>query len=117
MSRPAVSRPPQSSFDRVRPRSVNSAADPGPVAAHAGRPVDRHGRRALFSVDEPDRPAFGAVSIECSSCHEISVLAMRRALRVAFPSVYLPIIRGRYPALLHCPACSEWTWTRVRVRL
>lgn len=71
----------------------------------------------MFSVDEPGVPAFGSVSIECSSCHAVSVMGMRQAVRVAFPSVYLPFIRGRYPAWLHCPACDGWTWTRVRIRV
>jgi hypothetical protein len=55
--------------------------------------------------------------IECSGCHETSVLALRQAMRLAIPSLYLPVLKGRYPAWLHCPACGDWTWTRVRIRL
>jgi hypothetical protein len=108
---------PQPSFDRLRPRSAeapNQAAawppSPSPVAGSQGR-------RALFSVDEPGEAAFGSISIECSQCHENSVLAFRQALRLAIPSLHLPIVRGRYPSWLHCPACGAWTWTRVRIRL
>ena len=80
-------------------------------------PKDEQGRRALFSADEPGVPAFGSVSIDCSACHQVSVLALWQALRLAVPSLYLPLIRGRYPAWLHCPACHDWTWSRVRIRI
>jgi hypothetical protein len=115
----------QPNFDRLRPRStlvVNAPPSP-PLSAVSERPPATspvpasEGRRALFSVDEPGEAAFGSVSIECSGCHETSVLAMRQAMRLAVPSLYLPVLRGRYPAWLHCPACSGWTWNRVRVRL
>jgi hypothetical protein len=120
-----VSRPPQPSFDRVRPRSAHAPAaapPPGPADPVAGArpespPGDREGRRALFSVDEPAQPAFGSVSIECSRCRQLSVLGLRQALRLALPSVYLPVIRGRYPTWLRCPACRERAWTRVRLRV
>ncbi|HEX4429388.1 MAG TPA: hypothetical protein VHZ96_08985 [Frankiaceae bacterium] len=98
---------PQPTFDRLRPRSTVVTAPPAGSQA----------RRPLFSVDEPGEAAFGSISIECSHCHEISVLALRQAMRLAIPSVYLPVIRGRYPTWLHCPACGDWTWTRVRMRL
>jgi hypothetical protein len=102
-----VSRPPQSSFDRVRPRSANT--DSGHI--------DTEGRRALFSVADPAPPAFGSVSVECSRCHQLSVLGLRQVLRLALPSVYLPVVRGRYPLWLRCPACRERAWTRVRLRV
>jgi hypothetical protein len=121
-----MSRPPQSSFDRVRPR-VPSGGDPGqdpgtpaqprPIATPATRQADQQGRRALFSVDEPAPPAFGAISIECSSCRQVSVLGARQALRLAVPSLYLPVVKGRHPVRLRCPACGRFTWTRVRLRL
>ncbi len=106
---------PQPSFDRLRPRTAEPARAPGrqPPPPPAGSLA----RRPLFSVDEPGEAAFGSISIECSSCHEVSVLALRQALRLVVPSLYLPVIRGRYPAWLHCPACGDWTWTRVRMRL
>jgi hypothetical protein len=109
-----MTRPEASSFDRLRPRTPSAANDPPWKSAP---PADGQGRKALFSSDEPGVPAFGAVSIECSSCREVSVLALRQALRLAVPSLYLPVLRGRYPAFLHCPACGGWTWTRVRVRI
>ena len=113
---------PQPSFDRLRPRTTEThpvlASTPErqrPVTAPP--PPGSSGRRPLFSVDEPDEPAFGAILIECSSCAETSVLALRRALRLAVPCLYLPVIKGRFPTWLHCPACGDWTWTRVRMRL
>ncbi len=112
-----------SGFDRLRPRAplpdVDPAAPPELVAPlpPARKSGDGQGRRALFSVTEPALPAFGSVTIDCSACQETSVLTLRQALRLAIPSVYLPVIRRRYPAWLHCPACGDWTWTRVRLRL
>jgi hypothetical protein len=113
----------QPSFDRLRPRSVEppkapeagsgwAAALPSPSPTPGSQ-----GRRPLFSVDEPSEPAFGSVLIECSSCRETSVLALRQALRLAVPSLYLPVLKGRFSTWLHCPACGNWTWTRVRMRL
>jgi hypothetical protein len=116
----------ESSFDRVRPRTPTPPAGPAgpvgpagprPIATPASRQADQQGRRALFSVDEPAPPAFGAVSIECGTCHQVTVLGLRQALKLAVPSLYLPVIKGRHPVRLHCPACGRWTWTRVRVRL
>ena len=46
-----------------------------------------------------------------------AIEGLRQALRLALPSVYLPVIRGRYPIWLRCPACRERTWTRVRLRV
>ena len=112
-----MTRPAASSFDRLRPRAPLAPSDPASAVGLPPQPAGGQGRRALFSVDEHSVPAFGSVSIECSSCHEVSVLALRQALRLAIPSLYLPLVRGRYPAWLHCPACGDWTWTRVRVRL
>jgi hypothetical protein len=111
---------PQPSFDRLRPRSTDSTGIPSSSPGWSATPAPPAGsqaRRPLFSVDEPGEAAFGSVSIECSSCQETSVLALRQALRLAVPSLYLPVLRGRYPAWLHCPACGDWTWTRVRMRL
>ena len=117
-----MSHPSSSGFDRLRPRTPVTvpAEDPDQqswTAPLAGPHPDSTGRRALFSVSEPGIPAFGSVSIECSSCHEVSVLAFRQALRLAVPSLYLPVLRRRYPAWLHCPACGDWAWTKVKVRV
>jgi hypothetical protein len=106
---------PQPSFDRLRPRTAETHSPARLTTVPA--PPGSQGRRPLFSVDEPGEAAFGSISIECSSCHETSVLALRQAMRLALPSLYLPVIKGRYPAWLHCPACGDWTWTRVRMRL
>lgn len=95
----------------IGPIDLTDSSSAGPAFAGS------QARRPLFSVDEPGEAAFGSVSIECASCHEISVLGLRQALRLAIPSLYLPVLRGRYPAWLHCPACGDWTWTRVRMRL
>ncbi len=109
-----MTRPGSSSFDRLRPRTPAAPAEspwPAPPA------TDGTGKRALFSVNEPAVPAFGSVSIDCSRCHQVSVLGMRQAVRLAVPSLYLPIVRGKYSSWLHCPACSSWAWTRVRIRV
>ncbi len=106
---------PQPSFDRLRPRTTEPAGSTGTAPMLA--PPGSQGRRPLFSVDEPGEAAFGSISIACSSCSETSVLALRQAMRLAVPSLYLPVLKGRYPAWLHCPACGDWTWTRVRIRL
>lgn len=111
----------QPSFDRLRPRSVETSKAPeagsGWAAALPSPTPGSQGRRPLFSVDEPSQPAFGSVLIECSSCEETSVLALRQALRLAVPSLYLPVLKGRFPTWLHCPACGGWTWNRVTMRL
>jgi hypothetical protein len=112
-----MSRPEPSSFDRLRPRAPLPADEPIWAPAAPKPRADGAGKRALFSVSEPEIPAFGSVSIDCSSCHQVSVLALRQAIRLAIPSIYLPVLRGRYPAWLHCPACSSWTWTRVKIRI
>jgi hypothetical protein len=118
-----VSRP-QPSFDRLRPRTTQThptSTHPGTAARSAQQPPTpspgSQGRRPLFSVDEQSEPAFGSILIECSSCRETSVLALRQAMRLAVPSLYLPVIKRRYPAWLHCPACGDWAWARVRIRL
>lgn len=109
---------PQPSFDRLRPRTAGPGRPPSATTGwQPPPPAGSQARRPLFSVDEPGEAAFGSISIECSSCREVSVLALRQALRLAVPSLYLPVLRGRYPTWLHCPACGDWTWTRVRMRL
>jgi hypothetical protein len=113
---------PQPSFDRLRPRTAQTHKVNEPAGAAEWTPAPppqpgSQGRRPLFSVDETSEPAFGSIVIECSGCHETSVLALRQAMRLAIPSLYLPVLKGRYPTWLHCPACGDWTWTRVRIRL
>jgi hypothetical protein len=100
-------------LDRVRPRT----ADATPTAPTT-EIRDADGKRALFSVAESEpAPAFGSVTIECSSCHERSVLSPVRGLRVALPSVHLPFVRREHPSWLKCPACSHFSWVRVSIQL
>lgn len=99
-------------LDRVRPR--NPHASP---TAPATEIRDADGKRALFSVAESEpTPAFGSVTIECSSCHERSVLTPAQGFRTALPSLHLPFVRRNHPSWLKCPACGHFTWVRVSVQ-
>src|SRR6201747_725296 len=62
------------SFDRLRPRQKEAATT---LPAQ----TDNEGKRALFSTTEP-KPAFGSVTVDCSSCGETSVLSASRAGRL-----------------------------------
>lgn len=103
-----------SDFDRLRPRS-----GPKPTPAANGVPAqrpDREGKRALFSVDSPvpsSPVARGALQMTCSGCGSISALSPRQVLTAAIPSVHLPILRGKYPSWMRCPACHKHQWVRV----
>ncbi len=99
-------------FDRLRRRD-GAGPDPRRVSA----PRDPLGTRALYSAVETQRPAFGAVSVACSSCGGTSVLGASRALRLAVPSVHLPLLRREHPSWMRCPGCGRRTWVRVSVRL
>ena len=94
------------SFDRVRTRAV---ADP------SVGPVDVQGKSALFSRT-PVAPSLGSVAISCSHCHTATVVSYPRAVRLAVPSVHLPVLRGDYPSWMRCPACGQRHWVRVRFR-
>jgi hypothetical protein len=99
-------------LDRVRPR--NPQASP---TAPATEIRDADGKRALFSVAESEpAPAFGSVTIECSSCHERSVLSPAQGIRAALPSLHLPILRRDHPSWLKCPACGRFSWVRVSIQ-
>jgi hypothetical protein len=91
-------------FDRVRTRAV---AEPS-VA-----PVDVQGKSALFSAAAVT-PALGSVAITCSGCHTATVVSYGRAVRLALPSVHLPVVRREYPSWMRCPACDERQWVRIR---
>jgi hypothetical protein len=99
-------------LDRVRPRTPQASP-----AAPATEIRDADGKRALFSVAEAEPvPAFGSVTIECSSCHERSVLSPAQGIRAAIPSLHLPFIRKPHPSWLKCPACGHISWVRVAVQ-
>ena len=97
-------------FDRLRRLTVEP-----PPAGPGGRP-DPLGRRALYSVAE-QVPALGAVTVECSTCDQTSVVTPRALVPLALPSLHLPLLRGRHPSWMRCPACRRRTWVRLGLRL
>jgi len=97
----------QPGFDRLRQRTGDAPARRRP--ARAGDPL---GRQSLYSVAEQP-PALGAVTVECSDCGQTSVVTPRALLRLAVPSVHLPLLRGRHFSWLRCPACDRRTWVRL----
>ncbi len=96
-----------SPFDRVRPRHEDDSPQRG---------LDPQGTRALFSAG-PDQPAPGSVVVACGSCRQTSVLSLTQALRLALPSLYLPVLRGRHPWWARCPSCGRRCWLSVRIQL
>lgn len=100
----------QPGFDRLRRRGPGT-----PAVARSAAP-DPLGRRSLYSLAEQP-PALGAVSVECSTCGETSVVTPRALLRLALPSVHLPVLRGRHFSWLRCPACGRRTWVRLALSL
>ncbi|HEX7189443.1 MAG TPA: hypothetical protein VF423_14580 [Actinomycetes bacterium] len=97
-------------FDRLRRRGVEP-----PPAAPGGRP-DPLGRRSLYSVAE-QAPALGAVTVECSTCDQTSVVTPRALVSLSLPSLHLPLLRGRHSSWMRCPACRRRTWVRLGLRL
>jgi hypothetical protein len=97
-------------FDRLRRRGPGGHVEP------AAPLTDPQGRRALYSVAE-QAPALGAVSIECSSCHQASVVTPRGLVGLAVPSVHLPWLRRGHGSWMRCPSCGRRTWVRVGLRL
>ena len=93
-------------FDRLRQRTGEAPARPRPAR------TDPLGRQSLYSVAEQP-PALGAVTVECSGCGQTSVVTPRALLRLAVPSVHLPLLRGRHFSWLRCPACEQRTWVRL----
>ena len=83
-------------FDRLRPRSV--VADDAVPAQ-----TDNEGKRALFSTSAPE-PAFGSVTVECSSCDETSVLSPGQAGRLLLTTVHVPGLRRHHISWVRCPA-------------
>lgn len=100
-------------FDRLRRRTPETPAAP---AVTAGPAADPQGRRALYSVAE-QAPAFGAVTITCSSCSETAVVTPRGLLGLVLPSVHLPVLRRAHPSWMRCPSCGRRTWVRLGLRL
>jgi hypothetical protein len=96
-------------FDRLRRRAPDTH-HPAPSAG------DPQGRRALYSV-AAQPPALGAVTVDCSACGEGSVVTPRGLVRLAVPSVHLPLVRRGHPSWMRCPACGRRTWVRVGLRL
>jgi hypothetical protein len=90
-------------FDRVRTRAVN---DPS-VA-----PVDVQGKSALFSRAAVS-PSLGSVAITCSECHTATVVSYGQAVKLAVPSVHLPLVRRAFPSWMRCPACAGRHWVRI----
>jgi len=102
----------QPGFDRLRQRGGGGAA----ARRRPVRTADPLGRQSLYSVAEQP-PALGAVTVECSGCGQTSVVTPRALLRLAVPSVHLPLLRGRHFSWLRCPACDRRTWVRLGLSL
>lgn len=101
-----------SGLDRVRPRTPRMPAQAEVTATIR----DVEGKRALFSRIEPE-PVRGAVTVECSRCQGSTSLTPLQAMRAVLPSLYLPIVRRDYPALMRCPACRQVGWSRLSLRV
>jgi hypothetical protein len=101
---------PEAGFDRLRQRSGSTATRASSLR------LDPQGRQALYSTSEQP-PAPGAVTVECSSCHEVSLVTPRQLVTLALPSVHLPVLRRDHPSWMRCPACSRRTWVKVRITL
>jgi hypothetical protein len=96
-------------FDRLRPRSV-AAKEAAPVQ------TDNEGKRALFSTSAP-KPAFGSVTVECSSCDATSVLSPSQAGRLLMTTVHVPGLRRHHVSWVRCPACGKRSWSRLKLRV
>ena len=97
-------------FDRLRRRGATASREV-PLR------VDPQGRQSLYSVSEQQPPAPGAVTVECSSCGEISLVTPRQLVGLALPSVHLPFVRRGHPSWMRCPACRRRTWVKVVITL
>lgn len=100
-------------FDRLRPRT------PDPVDLPDATPVDVDGKRALFSPVAPTETpaaAFGAVTVQCSSCGTESVLTPRQLLRASLPSLHVPFLKKGYGSWVRCPACQRHAWVSISLR-
>jgi hypothetical protein len=95
-------------FDRLRPRQV--------VADDPQGQIDNEGKRALFSTSDA-KPAFGSVTVECSSCSESSVLSPGQAGRLLLTTVHAPGLRRHHVSWVRCPACGRRSWSRLKLRV
>ncbi|MBX6390648.1 MAG: hypothetical protein IRZ08_16915 [Frankia sp.] len=86
-----------------------------PRPAPIGR--DTHGKRALFSGENPPDPGGAGIVVRCSRCGQTTTVGPRAALRLLAPSLHLPFPRARHPSLLRCPACRRISWVRLGLRL
>jgi hypothetical protein len=102
---------PTGGFDRLRRRTGR-----GVVSGHVPAARDPLGTSVFFSPAE-QRPAFGAVTLACSACGRTSVVGPSRALRLAVPSLHLPLVRRGHPSWMRCPECGRRTWVRLGVTL
>jgi predicted RNA-binding Zn-ribbon protein involved in translation (DUF1610 family) len=100
-------------FDRLRRRSPQAKRSRPAVGK---RPPDPQGRRSLYSVAE-QAPAVGAITVACPRCGETSVATPRQLVRLALPSLHLPVIRRENPSWMRCPACGQRGWVRLGLRL
>ncbi len=107
---------PDAGFDRLRRRAPVTDDEPV-VVTDAVR--DHEGKRALFSAADlvAAAPAFGSLTIDCSACHERTVVSAQQALRLSVPSLHLPLLRRAPWSWMRCPACRRRTWVEVHVQL
>jgi len=98
-------------FDRLPRRTPED-----PDAFRASSAVDPLGRRSLYSVAQQP-PALGAVTVDCSSCEQTSVVTPRGLVGLALPSLHLPLLRRGHPSWMRCPSCGRRTWVRLGLRL
>jgi len=98
-----------------RPPSLDRLARPAPAPVGDG-PPDADGRRALFSTAEQP-PTIGTVTVACSGCEVRTVVSVLRAIRLAVPSVHLPMLRPAPWSYMRCPACGRLEWVSLSVRL
>lgn len=100
-------------FDRLRPRSAHYVDQPVVIGDTV---PDQEGKRALFSA--ADQPAStGAVTIDCSACGARSVVSVRQAVRLAVPSLHVPVLRRGHASWMRCPACRRRSWVRLEIQL
>ena len=106
----------EAGFDRLRRRTPVTDDEPV-VVTDAVR--DQEGKRALFSAADLTvaAPAFGFLTIDCSDCHERTVVSVPQAVRLAVPSLHLPLLRRAPWSWMRCPACRRRAWVEVHVQL
>ncbi|MDQ1635527.1 MAG: hypothetical protein QOJ32_2336 [Frankiaceae bacterium] len=97
------------SFDRLRPRQKEAAAV-------LPTQTDNEGKRALFSTSVP-KPAFGSVTVQCTSCDKTSVLSPSQAGRLLLTTVHMPGVRRHHVSWVKCPACGRRSWSRLKLQL